>query len=196
MYTDNNRLSNNRKKKRALTDTKKHWGDAQKLEAVKCWLLTGNLMSVAAALGIPYVTLKHWRYSKWWAQAVMDLKSENNMKLTARLREIAGKSLDLMQDRLNEGDWIINSKTGKLVRKPVGARDLNVITNTMLSNVDKLEGAPEREADNKKALDQLTILAQKFEEFAKKKKPVQVTDVIFIPENKENGHSIHEERTA
>lgn len=192
MYTDNNRLSNNRKKKRALTDTKKHWGDAQKLEAVKCWLLTGNLMSVAAALGIPYVTLKHWRYSKWWAQAVMDLKSENNMKLTARLREIAGKSLDLMQDRLNEGDWIINSKTGKLVRKPVGARDLNVITNTMLSNVDKLEGAPEREADNKKALDQLTILAQKFEEFAKKKKPVQVTDVIFVEEK----NAIHEERAA
>lgn len=192
MYTDNNRLSNNRKKKRALTDTKKHWGDTQKLEAVKCWLLTGNLMSVAAALGIPYVTLKHWRYSKWWAQAVMDLKSENNMKLTARLREIAGKSLDLMQDRLNEGDWIINSKTGKLVRKPVGARDLNVITNTMLSNVDKLEGAPEREADNKKALDQLTILAQKFEEFAKKKKPVQVTDVIFVEEK----NAIHEERAA
>lgn len=168
----------------------KKWGDSQKLEAVKCWLLTGNLAATAAALDIPLVTLKTWRYSKWWEDTVRDLRTESNMALSARLKRIAAKSLDLVEDRLENGDYVLNNKTGKLMKKPVGIRDLGVITNTTLSNIDKIEGQPQREADTKKAIDQLHLLAQKFEEFSKKKTPVQVTDVIFV----ENNNAVHEER--
>jgi hypothetical protein len=69
------------------------------------------------------------------------------------------------------------------MQKPIGIRDLGVITNTTLTHIDKIEGQPSREADTKKAIDQLQLLAQKFEEFSKKKAPVQVTDVIFVSEN-------------
>lgn len=178
------------RKKRKTTDMRKRWGDSQKLEAVKCWLLTGNLAATAAALDIPLVTLKVWRYSQWWDDAVRDIRSENNMALTARLKKIAARSLDLVEDRLENGDWVLNNKTGKLMQKPIGIRDLGVITNTTLTHIDKIEGQPSREADTKKAIDQLQLLAQKFEEFSKKKAPVQVTDVIFV----ENDDAVYEKR--
>ena len=196
MLTDNERLKRLPRKKREISAKGRYWSDSQKLEAVKCWRLTGNLAATAAALNIPLVTVKSWRYSQWWTDLVRDLRQESNIALTARLKKIAAKSLDLVEDRLENGDWVLNNKTGKLMLKPIGVRDLSVITNTTLTHIDKIEGQPQREADTKKTMDQLTLLAQKFEEFSKKKAPVQVTDVIFIPENKENGNPVHEERAA
>ena len=190
MLTDSERLKTKVKKKRDISAKGKSWGDSQKLEAVKCWLITGNLQATAAALNIPHVTLKSWRYSQWWADTVADLRTENNLQLTHRLKKIAAKSLDLVEDRLENGDWVLNNKTGKLMQKPVGIRDLGVITNTTLTHIDKIEGVPQREADTKKAIDQLHLLAQKFEEFSKKKAPVQVTDVIFV----ENDNAVYDER--
>lgn len=180
------------RKNRPVSLKNHRWGDAQKLEAVKCWLITGNLAATAAALAIPLVTLKSWRYSDWWSTMVRDLKQQDSMALTARLKNIAAKSLDLVEDRLENGDWILNQKTGKLEQKPINIRDLAVISNNSITHITKLEESIEKETDSKKALDQLTILAQKFEEFAKKKAPVQVTDVIYI----EDSNAIHEKREA
>lgn len=181
MLTDSNRKYLKRVKRDPQAKGK-YWGDSQKLEAVKCWMLTGNMAATAAALDIPLVTVKHWRYSKWWDDLVSQIRQENNMALTARLKKIAAKSLDLVEDRLENGDWILNNKTGKLVQKPVGIKDLGNITNMSLVHVDKIEGSPQREADTKKAIDQLSLLALKFEEFSKKKAPVNVTDVIYVTE--------------
>lgn len=190
MLSDNERIKNIRSKKSRLPSKKGWYSDSQKMEAVKCWLITGNLTQTAATLNIPLVTLKSWRYSEWWAELVADIRSEDSMKLSARLKKIAAKSLDLTEDRLENGDWVLNQKTGALIRKPVGVRDLNLVSTSAINHIDKLEGHTEERADTKKVTDQLVLLAQKFEEFAKAKRPVQVTDVIFV----ENDNAVYEER--
>ena len=175
-------------KPRKASETRRWYSDSQKLEAVKCWLICGSITQTAAALNIPLPTLKEWRYSRWWQEIATDLRSEDNMQLTARLKKIAAKSLDLVEDRLENGDWVLNQKTGKLMQKPVNLRDLGVISNSTIQNIGKLEDKPQQEQDNKKVVDQLTLLAKKFEEFSKAKRPVQVTDVIFV----ENDNAIHD----
>lgn len=153
--------------------------DSKKLEAVKLWLLTGNLMHTAAALNIPFPTLRTWRYQDWWSNLVEELKTEDRLKLSNRLQTIAEKSLNQLEDRIQNGDWIFNRATGELERKPVSLRDTTQAFNSIHDRKQKLDTRPKDEADNKQVMDRLAALASKFEEIAAKKQPIQVTDVIF-----------------
>lgn len=163
----------------------KLYPDHRKLEAVKLWLLTGNLVHTAAALSIPHPTLRQWRYSDWWRELVEELKSEENIQLNNRLKKIAEKSMEVVEDRLENGDWIIDKKTGKAVRKPVNLRDTTLTFNSLHDRRQRLLDKPVERSDNKQVIDRLQALAAKFEEIAAKKNPIQVTDVIY---------ALHDER--
>lgn len=179
---------------RELTDFKrpkppkrkgKLYPDSAKLEAVKLWLLTGNLRHTSAALNIPYITLQSWRYSEWWKELVEDLKTEENIQLTQKLRKIAEKSLEVLEDRLQNGDYVLDKQTGKLVRKPVNLRDTTLAYNSLHDRRQKLLEKKEDKQENKQVMDRLSALAQKFEEIANRKQPIQVTDVMFVEKSEE-----------
>ena len=65
MLTDTNKKHLS-PKKRAVDADKCRWSDSQKMEAVKYWLVVGDMKKVAVDLNIPYDTVKSWKYSKWW----------------------------------------------------------------------------------------------------------------------------------
>lgn len=178
--------------KRNLTDFKpkekpkrkeKLYPDSKKLEAMKLWLLTGNLMHTAAALNLPFPTVRGWRYSDWWARGIEELKTEDHIQLSNRLKTIAEKSLAQMEDRLERGDWVLDRVSGQLVRKPVSLRDTTQAFNSIHDRRLRLEESPKDEQNNKQVMDRLQALASKFEEIANKKNPIQVTDVVFVEEN-------------
>lgn len=156
---------------------KQHWPAQTKLEAVKLWLVSGNLAAVGTALGVPYLTLQHWKKQQWWEEWVNQMKLEGKVVLSNRLRDIASKALMATEDRLDHGDYVLNGK-GDLIRKPVTAAVANKVAIDMINSVQKLE--QEDTTQQEKALvDRLSDLATKFEEMSKKKKKVQVTDVII-----------------
>jgi len=156
---------------------KQHWPNQTKLEAVKLWLVSGNLAAVGTALGVPYLTLQHWKKQQWWEEWVNQMKLEGKVVLSNRLRDIASKALMATEDRLDHGDYVLNGK-GDLIRKPVTAAVANKVAIDMINSVQKLE--QEDTTQQEKALvDRLSDLATKFEEMSKKKKKVQVTDVII-----------------
>lgn len=167
----------NRKTGRA--DAEKWYSDAQKLEAVKLWMLTGNLTATAAALNITYPTIRNWRYSQWWKDLVEELQGQENIELNQRLKRIAEKSLDTMVDRLENGDYILDKQTGQLVRKPVNLRDTTLAYNSLHDRRQRLLEAPRDKQDNKQVVDRLAALAAKFEEIAAKRQPINVTDIIY-----------------
>lgn len=187
MLTDSTRKHIAGPRKRAL-DAKGRWySDSQKLEAVKCWLITGNLVQTAAALSIPLVTIKSWRYSQWWDELVQEIKIENNIKLTTRLKDIASKALEVTVDRLENGEWIFDQKTGNMHRKPVSLRDAHRTAVDLMDRADVLEKKPVEVMAQEKTQDLLAKLAAKFEELSRPK--VVVTDVILGVEN-----AVHDQR--
>lgn len=167
-------------KNRKPTEKGKHYSQAQKLEAVKLWLLTGNLVHTAAALNMPEVTIKSWRYSDWWDELVKEVKSQNSMELSAKLRKIVEKSHEQLVDRLDNGDWVFDQKNGKLIRKPIAARDLSNISNMAIEKHLKIESKPAEDENQQKIMDRLAQLAESFAKMSQKK--VEVTDVIFVEE--------------
>lgn len=176
---------------RTPRDGVRRWySDSQKLEVVRLWLVTGNLQATAAALNIPLTTVKEWRYSKWWEELVTDIKTEGTIQLSNKLKNIAEKALHVTLDRLENGDWIYDQKTGEMRRKGIPARDAYAIAAGMLDRQMKLDEKPQTDENNQKIQDRLSALATAFSSFAKKTTKIEVIDV------EENYHSLHDQRQA
>ena len=171
-------------KRRKPSETNARYSDSQKLEAVKLWLVIGNLTQVAATLDIPYYTIKSWRALPWWKELEDELKAEESIQLTGRLKTIAAKSLAQVEDRLEGGDYIFNSRTGELVRKPLNAKDAMRVATDALDRATALTARPKD--DSEQSIAKLEDLARRFEALAQKTQPVQVTDVIYVPEKTED----------
>ena len=172
--------------------TNKSWSDKQKLEAVQSWLLLGNLALTSRVLGIPEVTLRLWKTTDWWKTTVAELKAQEDIQMSARLKKIVDASLAAVEDRLVNGDLMYDQKSGELIRKPVNIRDAHKVAVDLMDKKAVLEKAAAPVQEEQKDEDRLLKLAEKFADFVtQKNKPViEVTDVVEIKEN----NALHEER--
>lgn len=154
------------------------------------WLVIGNLPNTAAALKIPYETLKTWRYSDWWEKLAVEIKSEGRIEMSAKLKKIAEKALDATLDRIENGDWQM-SPTGELVRRPVAAAVVSKIATDAIQKVEDLERVPET-TSLQSVNDRLKSLALNFENFSKKVRKIDVIDVEEIKDVEPDMGVVHE----
>ncbi len=153
--------------------------DKNREDAMKLYLATKNMSYVAETLQMPRDTLKQWRGTEWWKEMEIEFKQQETLKLSQKLVKLASKSMTLIEDRLDNGDFILNQKTGELIQKPIDAKVANGIMNTALERSIKLEKASQKD-DSALIVSKLSDLARRFEEIANKKTPVNVTDVVYI----------------
>jgi hypothetical protein len=175
--------------------------DSTKVEALKLWMVTGNLKAVSAAMNISYKTLQVWRYSDWWAEMVADIKNEGQIQLSNRLKNIATKAMDVTLDRLENGDWIYDQKTGEMRRKPVAMRDAHRVAESFVDRAVRIDAKPIDEVVEQKVTDRLISLAETFAKFSQRKREaidaVQVESTAEIPVFREarNGEEVGSEDT-
>jgi uncharacterized protein involved in exopolysaccharide biosynthesis len=147
----------------------------QKIDALKLWLVLGNLHQVARDLKIPFDTVKQWRYSKWWADLAVEIKSEGRLELSAKLRKVAEKALGETLDRLENGDVRL-SPTGQKERVPVTAAVASKIATDFLAKSEELDRTQDNET-LQTVNDRLLALATSFEKFSRKVRRIEVEDV-------------------
>lgn len=162
--------------------------DSTKVEVVKTFLALGcNLKLTAGSCNIPYRTLQVWSASQWWKGLVNELKKAEKLELSAKTKLIIERSMELLMDRLENGDVILNSKTNQTYRRPVPAKELNTIVKDMIDRKNTLDRAFEETIVTVSKDDKLAALAERFAKLAemsleKKQPTVEVTDVIFAKE--------------
>lgn len=148
-------------------------------------MVLGSLKLVSGALKIPFDTLKVWKTSEWWKTVEEDLRVQDDLQLSTRLQKIVNKSYDVIEDRLEHGDFVYDQKTGTMRRKPVNMRDAHRVAVDLM---DKREVILERHMDGTsvtkdKIEETLADLAKNFAKIAatinETKRPVEVTDVVF-----------------
>ena len=157
-----------RRRRKKPGDGLAHWSDTQRIELVTTWLATGNLALSAATHQIPEVTARRWKAQPWWKQMVEDIRSSENLQLDAKLSKVVSKSVDALMDRVENGDFQYDQKTGQLVRKPISARDAAKVTTDMIDRRELLQGKKETvKEDSRKIEDRLLKLAEEFAKFAR-----------------------------
>ena len=101
---------------------------------------------------------------------VEDIRNEENLVLDAKLAKVVNKSVDALLDRVENGDFQFDQKTGTMVRKPISAKDANVVTRDMIDRRELLQGKKVADHNNDRKIDdKLLKLAEEFTKFAKAK---------------------------
>lgn len=181
-------------KKALMAERKKHRqvrrlrSDETKIEVCKTYLaLGGNATLTANVVGIPYETIKDWKTRDWWKTLISEIRKMEKVELSAKTKNIVDKTMALLADRLENGDFMYDQKKGCLIRKPINANELNKIATNMLDQKAVLDKATEEQVQTSTNEEKLAKLAVRFAELAQKameaeKKAVEVTDVIFVKE--------------
>ena len=175
--SDSERGSEFKIRRRGANSPHKNWSDAQKIEAVTLWLSMGNLRLVAATLRIPEPTVRQWRTTQWWRDIAAEIQLQDNIQLSATAKNIIDKSLSVIADRLEQGDWIYDQKTGQMKRKPVAMKDALAVADRMMDKKEKLDKLEVVQQTTESIEQKLDKLMQRFAQAAQ-----PVTDVIYVKE--------------
>jgi transposase-like protein len=168
-------------RRRSVKSTNKHWSDSQKIEAVTTFLaLGGSPSKTCEILQIPLQTLQSWRKAEWWHRIEQDIQKEEKLTLSYNLKQVIDKSIHLIADRLENGDWIYDNKTGKLLRKPVPMKDAARVASDMIDKRLKIADSETFTIAQENIQDKLNQLAKSFSELATKKPVLLAQDVEFI----------------
>lgn len=163
------------RRKRKIPGTTNWHSDNQRIELVTTWLATGNMALTAATLQIPLPTARRWKAAPWFQQMVLDIRNEDNLVLDAKLKKVVDKSVEALLDRVEHGDFQYDQREGRMIRKPISARDASSVTRDMIDRRDLLQG---KKVDDKnidrKIDDKLLLLATEFAKFARSKTIEQV----------------------
>jgi hypothetical protein len=199
--TDNEREKTKKRTRRKLLKDigNTRYSDSQKLEAIHSYLALGNLALTSRVLAIPEITLRKWKAEEWWTKTVEEIKMQDRIQLSARMKKIVEASQTIVAQRLETGDPILNQKTGEIIYKPVSMKDAHKVAVDLIDRgkeLDKLTTehvAIEKQDDRK-----LEMLAERFAEMAtksiekqyNKQRTVDVEDVVEVT------GAVYEEREA
>ena len=165
----------------AADDGPTWWSDKQKLETVQTFMMFGNLAMTARILKIPENTVRQWRKSTWWQEIEGELRVQDELQLSARLKKIMENSLDAVEDRLEKGDYIFDQKTGQMKRKPVGLKDAHKVTMDLIDKRNIILNRTAPLASEEQMSDKLLKMMKQFADFAEGKltenKTIDVVDV-------------------
>lgn len=167
--SDAESLKDRKTRRRAVSAKGTHWSDGQKLEAVQTYLMLGSVRMTAASLKIPEITLKVWRASTWWKDLESELKIQDELQLSTRLKKIAEKSFAAVEDRLEHGNFVFDQKTGKIRRIPVNLKDAHKVALDSIQQKELIGKKHVDVANDGQILDKLEQLANKFAEMASDK---------------------------
>jgi hypothetical protein len=152
----------------------------KKYQVAVYFLSTGSMRETSENSGVAVATIESWRKLPWWDNMLEEIKNTDRSKLQNKLSQIINKSLSAIEDRLENGEMVLNNKTGELVRKPVSLRDAQTAATNLLGKQLALEKNIEETVVKQKTIQEtLTMLAGEFAKWNNKKIKASATDIQY-----------------
>ena len=129
---------------RLKTSSKYFYTDAKKVEVVTTYLILGKAPLVEAATGVPRGTIRQWKTMPWWKVLEAQIHADEDQALDGRLSKIVDRTLDTVVDRIEHGDYILDSRSGTVKRVPVKMRDAHKVSIDLIDKRNLLRGKPTR----------------------------------------------------
>ena len=158
-----------------------NWPKKKQMEVFMTWMATGNLAQAAAMTGVPAETVRYWRYkTEWWKKAMEDFYADDKQELDSKYQKIVRKALDVVDDRLTNGNFQLDQKTGRIVRVPVSLNDSHKVMKDLVDQQQVLRAEKQAEQiEHKETInDRLVKLAEQFAKMAMGKKNEVVEEKV------------------
>lgn len=164
------------------------YDDATKIKVISTYLATGNWTLTASLTKVNLATINRWKtlpqFKELMDQVIIAKKTETKNKLSKQV----DLALQVVEDRLVNGDFQWDPKTSQMVRVPVKVRDAHRIAVDMIdrneileANIAKIQN--KEETSQKNALADLAAAFEKFSNTVKQEQnTIDVTDVVEVVE--------------
>lgn len=171
------------------------WPEKKRLEVVTTYLALGSIVETARICNVPVPTIKTWKLQPWWKETIDSIQSGENQKTDNKMSKIIDNALDMLVKRIEEGDYQYDQKTGKLVKVPLKARDLERISSGLFDKRQLIRQQPTSiKADELNQTERLLKLAEQFAAFSGKLVEKEKVVNEFIDGEWQDAHSEwHEE---
>ena len=163
------------------------WSQESRLQAVSQYLVLGNMALVSSMTGIPHQLLRSWKGQPWWKEMENEVRLTENIEMDSKLSKIVDKSLDAVIDRVENGEFFYDQKTGQVRRKPASLKDVAKVSVDLLTKRELLRGnATERkETTQVSVTEQLKQLALEFARWQQPQSTIDVEMVEIVPSGTE-----------
>jgi len=138
----------------------------QKVDACTLYAVYGDIREVTKLTDVPEKILRQWKEEPWWFEIQKTVFVEQNERLSARISNVLDKAIDQIADRLDNGDQTYNPKTGEITRKPIEARVLASLFETLSHQRRITRGEPTNITAKLTVDENLKRLEEAFKRFA------------------------------
>jgi len=149
-----------------------------RIEAVALYAAIGNAAEVARILGVQSTLIRQWKTLEWWDVMMRRVHLEKDEELDSKFTKIVDKAVDEINDRLENGEFVYNARTGETVRVKPKMRDVAMVAATNLEKRQLLRGQPTSRSEKIDVSDSLKRLATEFAKFSKAKDITPESEII------------------
>lgn len=140
-----------------------------KTDAAALYCVYGDTKEVARITGLDEKLIKQWKTEPWWFEVQKQVFVEQNEKLASQLSITLTKTIEDLNERLTNGDYTYNPKTGEVTRKPVEAKVVISIFDSLAHQRRITRGEPTSITMKTGVDDRLKRLEEAFVNFASTK---------------------------
>lgn len=142
---------------------------ADKIRAAAAYLLEGgNAKKAAEVAGVHHNSVLTWKQQQWWVDLCERLERDFEHDFKAHMGKIARRGLEEIEDRINNGDKILNYKTGEMETRPMSGKELATTVGIIWDKKRVMDNKPTSISDNKSTDERLHDLMDRFENMVRK----------------------------
>lgn len=149
------------------------WPEKIKIECAALYAVVRDFNKVNFLQKVPVSRLKMWAQEPWWDEVMRKVTREKNEELDGKLTDVLHKAVDLVVDRLENGDLYPDGKDEegkqKYKRIPLKSRDLTNAFDVMFNKRQLLRGEATTRTETVSEEKKLQTLKENFEKLAKSK---------------------------
>jgi hypothetical protein len=145
------------------------YNEEMRIKAACVYAITGSAAKTGEILNIKPGTVRQWKMQPWWQQVIDRIRSEKDDELDVKFTGIIDKTVEQINDRLEKGDYIYDVRTGELNRKPMGGKEMAVVTSIFMDKRALLREKKHQHSEQSEVMDRLKKLAEEFSGFVKAK---------------------------
>ena len=153
--------------KKQVSSRHSWWPEEKKIEVAALYASgVVNSTDLERLTGVPGTAIRTWKQTDWWPELLERIHSEVDNDIVSKFTNIVDKSLETIQDRLINGDYYYNKKSGEIHRRPVSMRDANIVATSMVDKRQLLRGKATSRSESGSVDARLLKLAEEFKKFA------------------------------
>ena len=156
--------------KRKLQPAKGWWPEEKWIEVATLYAAgLHKVPEISELAGVPVQTIRNWMQSEKWFEVLDRINVEKDVQTVSRFNQIMDKALDVIVDRLENGESFYDPKSGEVKRRPVSLRDATVAGAIIVDKRQLLRGKATSRTEKVEVSDRLSQLAKDFQRFIEAK---------------------------